>query len=428
MSADAVAVTRIPPATAKAYLVNVAETIQGILLPQLSDRAHARALDCLYTVLHIAAALDAPVPAAGSPTAESEATAFAGAHAAAEELISSITKTPPLPSRSCDPLQIENYFRSHPRGGAALKVESARLLPGGRSKQTILVSVSGARDLPGRLVIRQDWAQAVTGTSVATEFAVLDRVAQAGVRVPVPLILELSKEALGAPFLVVTRLDGKVEGELYQPTPSAQPVRELAEQVGRIHALEAGQFLQMPGIVERTHTPEQLAADVARIGAVMEKLCQPMPLTIRLALDWLARSAPRVKGPRTLVHGDISFHNLMSDDGHLSAILDWEMAHVGSPGLDLGYMKVAVEKAIPWDEFLTIYRASGGPAIDPFVIDWYSLYTNVWFLHMIVQARYAVVSGAMHDMEYAYVCAHYWPQGMAHLARKLADARKHYGD
>src|SRR5690606_32208311 len=118
------------------------------------------------------------------------------------------------------------YLRAQPQGGAALRVVKAVPLPGGRSKQTILVSIENAKALPDELVFRQDWAAAVTGTSVAAmEFAILSRIHAAGILVPQPLLLETGSEALGAPFIVVGRLPGRAIGTLFDP-PSAQPVRD----------------------------------------------------------------------------------------------------------------------------------------------------------------------------------------------------------
>lgn len=104
----------------------------------------------------------------------------------------------------------------------------------------------------------------------------------------------------------------------------------------------------------------------------------------------------------------------------------WELAHIGSPALDLGYLKSAVEQAVNWPQFMDSYRASGGPRIDPFVVDWYSLFTSVWFHHMVLQARAGLMSGALHEMEIAFVCAHFGPMVLARISRKLSTALETY--
>jgi len=422
-----------PPA-ARAYLVNVAETIQQVLLPALQGHAHKNASDCMETVLQLAAALQAPddardaLAAIGTGDLRTQALAEGRAFEAANEraiaLMTSVRAAAAPLTRGVDAARVQAYLRAQTRGGAELRVISAVPLPGGRSKQTILVSIEHARDLPNELVFRQDWAAAVTGTSVAMEFEVLRRVHAAGIRVPPPLLIESGSEALGAPFIVVGRLQGRALGDLFEP-PSAQPVRELAEQLGRIHALPVSEFEGLPGIVERSYTTAQLRDDLAKFRASIEKLASPLPALARFALDWLEQTVAQVHSPRTLVHGDCGWHNNLVDGEHLSAVLDWEMAHLGSPALDLGWMKSAAEKAVPWTEFMAIYHAAGGPQVDAFSVDWYSIYTKLWFMNLMLQARAAVAGGVLHDIDYTVVCAHYAPALMAHLSRALQQALAH---
>lgn len=421
---------------ARAYLVNVAETLQQVVLPALSGHAHKNANDCMETVLQLAAALSAPDAlreplAAIDPSADlrtqalAEGRAFEAADAAVSALIAGVRGAEAPLTRSVDAARIESYLRAQPQGGAALRVVKAVPLPGGRSKLTILVSVENAVSLPGELVFRQDWAAAVTGTSVAAmEFAILSRVHAAGILVPQPLLLEPGSEALGAPFIVVGRLSGRAIGTLFDP-PGAQPVRDLAEQLGRIHGLPASEFANVPDLVERSHTAAQLREDLAKFRAGIEKLGSPLPALARFALDWLDATVEQVRSPRTLVHGDCGWHNNLTDHDRLMAVLDWEMAHLGSAALDLGWMKSATEKVVPWDEFMAIYQRAGGPQVDAFTIDWYSIYTKLWFMNLMLQARAAVSGGVLHDIDYTQVCAHYAPALMAHLSRAMQQALAH---
>ncbi|NQX89230.1 MAG: phosphotransferase, partial [Halioglobus sp.] len=62
---------------------------------------------------------------------------------------------------------------------------------------------------------------------------------------------------------------------------------------------------------------------------------------LQLGLNWLrdkGRSAPR----RTLVHGDFRNGNILVDEQGLVAVLDWELAHLGDPVQDLGYISANV--------------------------------------------------------------------------------------
>jgi aminoglycoside phosphotransferase (APT) family kinase protein len=55
------------------------------------------------------------------------------------------------------------------------------------------------------------------------------------------------------------------------------------------------------------------------------------------AFEWLAEHAP-AQTRTALVHGDYRIGNMLLEDGRVSAILDWELAYMGDPRFDLGYM------------------------------------------------------------------------------------------
>ena len=428
------AITGVTPMAAKAYLINVAETIQNVLLPAAKGNAKAesRAVDCLGTVTRLASQFGATQGthlqaleqlarsglSADPAAALTEAAALDAAEAEAAQLLDSIVKAPAAPGRNFEQSRVESYLRAHPRGGAKLRVTSANPLQGGRQKQTILLSQEGALDLPTHLVVRQDWVGAASATSVVSEFEVLKRLWQADLRVPQPLILEASSDALGSPFMVVTRVPGKLEGDLFAPPISERLAFQLAEQVGRLHALPAGDFAGLPGIVEHSYTQEQLRAELAKFRPVIEKFGVPSQ-TVNVAHKWLEANVSRVEGPRTLVHGDVGFHNLLCDGDRLTAVLDWELAHIGSPARDLGYLKSFVEMMTTWPRFIAAYRSAGGAALSEFTIDFYTLFSSVWLYQLLLQANAAICGGIVHDMEVTYVCAHSTPRLLARMSREL---------
>jgi aminoglycoside phosphotransferase (APT) family kinase protein len=57
------------------------------------------------------------------------------------------------------------------------------------------------------------------------------------------------------------------------------------------------------------------------------------------AYAWVRSRRPEPVAP-SLVHGDYRIGNCLVDDGRISAILDWELSHVGDPRFDLGYMSL----------------------------------------------------------------------------------------
>jgi aminoglycoside phosphotransferase (APT) family kinase protein len=102
----------------------------------------------------------------------------------------------------------------------------------------------------------------------------------------------------------------------------------------------------------------------------------PSPALIGL-FGWLLANVPGGDEPPRLIHGDIGFHNFLLHDGRMSALVDWEFAHVGDPADDLGYLKVTVGASLDWPRFMMRYRTAGGPDVDQRAIDYYGVWAYV---------------------------------------------------
>lgn len=103
-----------------------------------------------------------------------------------------------------------------------------------------------------------------------------------------------------------------------------------------------------------------------------------------LAASWLAEHAPVTPAELTLVHGDFRNGNLLVDaERGLTAVLDWELAHVGDPASDLGWLCVnswrfgerdrVVGGFGDVDDLLAGYRSGGGREIEPQRLRWWQV-------------------------------------------------------
>jgi prepilin-type processing-associated H-X9-DG protein len=61
---------------------------------------------------------------------------------------------------------------------------------------------------------------------------------------------------------------------------------------------------------------------------------------IDLAFAWLDKHPPTPPDAPLLVHGDAGPGNFLFADGHLTALLDWELAHPGDPTEDLAWFSM----------------------------------------------------------------------------------------
>jgi aminoglycoside phosphotransferase (APT) family kinase protein len=227
----------------------------------------------------------------------------------------------------------------------------------GMSSETLLFAASWTEGGRGR---RAEYAARMAPAAQAVpvfpdydlvrQFEVMRLVRErAGVPAPRALWLETDSTRLGAPFLVMERIRGRIppdvppytfEGWLLDASPGdrARLQWHTVEMLTRLHhapftAEELRPFqLDRPGeSALRRHFAEQQAYYEWAHGALR------IPLLERTA-DRLAELWPADSGPEVLNWGDARIGNMVYRDFSPVAVLDWEMAGVGPPELDLGWM------------------------------------------------------------------------------------------
>jgi aminoglycoside phosphotransferase (APT) family kinase protein len=161
------------------------------------------------------------------------------------------------------------------------------------------------------------------------------------VRVPKVLAVGDDPAVIGAPFYVMERVDGyvvtdKLPEPLDNPAERARIADELIDSLVELHAVDwtaigLEGFGKPSGYLERQlrrftglwqHNRTRELEQVEQVGT------------------WLAANMPS-SPPATIVHGDYRLGNTMLAVGapaRLIAILDWEMATIGDPLADIGYM------------------------------------------------------------------------------------------
>jgi len=167
--------------------------------------------------------------------------------------------------------------------------------------------------------------------------------ALAGTPARVPRVLAVCEDegVIGCPFYVMELIAGEVIVSEVPPaldTPAHHRAigEELIEALAEIHAVDwraAGLqgFGKPTGYLER---------QVRRFGGLWEvNRTREIPAVERVG-EWLAQNLPE-SGPASIVHGDYRLGNTIfaaQPPVHLEAVLDWEMATIGDPLADVGYM------------------------------------------------------------------------------------------
>ncbi|MFC7236271.1 phosphotransferase family protein [Halosegnis marinus] len=215
----------------------------------------------------------------------------------------------------------------------------------GHSNETLFVTWGG-----DELVVRRPppGETADTAHDVLREFRVVDALQGTEVRVPETVLACDDHDVLGADFYVMRKVEGDVfresEPERFANPEARQQVGyELVENLARIHevdydavGLEYGDFGYPPGFTER-----QVKRWSEQIMWGFEVTAEEREVTeLYDVMEWLMDNVPE-DPPATLVHGDYKLDNVMygpGDDPEIVAVMDWEMATLGDPLTDLGWM------------------------------------------------------------------------------------------
>jgi aminoglycoside phosphotransferase (APT) family kinase protein len=278
--------------------------------------------------------------------------------AAAQEL-------PPLIVR--DPL--EAYLDERELGSGPLEVER---IGEGHSNVTFLVRRGGER-----FVLRRPPRPPLPPSAhdVLREARLLSAVQATPVRVPRVIAVCDDEEVLGVPFYVMEEVEGTV---ITDTIPPALDRTEERERIGRelIHALAEIHEVDWRacGLEGFGKPTGYLERQLRRFGGLWEhNKTRELPRVGELAV-WLARNLPE-SPPATIVHGDYRLGNTMVGNeapARIVTIFDWEMATIGDPLADLGYLTVTwVEAEDPEETMFSslsaVTRREGFPARDELI-------------------------------------------------------------
>lgn len=312
---------------------------------------------------------------------------------------------------------VEAYFQQ--RCGPAARVTAFRQAIGGRSRQTALLTLEGT-DLPPDLVIQRDHPAGISPQSVADEYPALELIAGSALKSPQPVLLERSRDPLGAPFMVTRQAPGVVAGSDYFDPPKNPALgAQLGAQLALLHAFDAA---PLRGSARHTLPPgEGWTDELDRLEQTWQRLAHWPSISATAAFGWMRHHVGAIGDDTAIIHNDAAFHNVLVDDGTITALLDWELVHLGHPAEDLGYCRPFLQEMGAWDAFLDAYVAAGGTAFSPAVIDYFSLRGLLYLMTLFQNGgRRMFESKATDDINLAEVGASFMPKVMLRLANVMA--------
>ncbi len=288
--------------------------------------------------------------------------------------------------------RLESYL-ARVLGRPDLEVSALARIPGGASRETYRFRIRYRRDgaeTERGLILRRDPPASLIETERSTEYRAYQAFHALGLPVPEPIALEESGEFLDRPFFIMEEIENSQVGNILAADPYGEHRQRIGEQffgcLGRIARADVDAIGL--GDLEGTRDPAQCwAHELDRWETVIaDDECEPQPI-VHAALRWLRRNPPPPAPRISVVHGDYRTGNfLFNADGKMTAILDWEMTHLGNPLEDLGWAldplwshgdPARPAGTIPRPAALAIWERESGIRIDTAALAWWEIFANL---------------------------------------------------
>lgn len=290
-------------------------------------------------------------------------------------------------------------------GAEAVEIRDLVRLSGGASRQTFSFdAVHGARSEALILRLAPTGLGPDVGTTMLLEAELMREAARVGVPVPEVLTAGAMSEPLGAPYVVMRRVDGEtIARKILRDAEYAEVRPKLAAQcgeiLGRLHRMD-------PTALPLPRDPYEL--DALRGVLDDNEVVSPM---LELAIQWLDQHRP-APSRRTVVHGDFRNGNLIVGSDGVRAVLDWELAHLGDPMEDLGWLCTRawrfgggspVAGFGEYDALFAAYEKTAGTPVNPETVKWWELFGTVkWGVICVMQAS-RHLNGGQRSVELAAI-------------------------
>lgn len=291
---------------------------------------------------------------------------------------------------------LARYFATS-EGLRDVRISAVSRMAGGASKEQFAFVLRHAENESGeRLVLRMDPLEAITQTCRGRE-AQVHRAFEGVLPIASVRSVDADGDILGQPAIILGFVNGVTE-----PTEGkAHGVSGIGTRYDEWAAKLAPQFIDA---LAQVHHFDWRAADLPDFAAPSagtrqaaiwqvnwwskvwwDSIVQPVPL-LAYAERWLRENAPVCEMP-VMCHSDLRLGNFMFEEpsGKFTAVLDWELAHVGDFHEDIAWATqrlfgtraengdFLVCGLIPRDDFFRAYEAASGNRIDPVKLRYYEV-------------------------------------------------------
>jgi aminoglycoside phosphotransferase (APT) family kinase protein len=307
--------------------------------------------------------------------------------------------------------QIAAYLAHRMPEARGIAVDELGRIYGGSSQETFRFHVTwqeSGETIDRRLILRRDATAGLVVAERDLEYTVYRALAGQGLPMPGVYFLELDPIWLERPFFIMDCCAGK-PGNPFSPTdPYDGHGSTIGDQywsiLGRLAAIDH-RAVGLETLRNGTATGGFWALELDRWEGMLDENEALIEPAVRGTIRWLRRHPPPKPAKPAIVHGDYRSGNfLFTDDGTISAILDWEMCHVGDPLEDIAWGLDPfwpITRNYPLEEGLARWEAASGLAVDRVALQWWQLFTAVKACVIWTTAATGFASGKNREMTMA---------------------------
>lgn len=187
--------------------------------------------------------------------------------------------------------------------------------------------------------------------------------------------------------------------------------REYAIAVDRLTAQCASELAKIHAIEVASLSTDIHRVDSAALLNMQEKAYRELQVAIPTydyTFRWLEHNMPDQQEP-VLLHADFRMGNLMIDADGISAVLDWELAHLGDPMEDLSYLCTPSWRFGRYeqeaggfdsaDNLIAAYEQASGTKVDRTRFNWWLIYNTLWWGVACLRMGHSYRDGSVHALE-----------------------------
>lgn len=303
--------------------------------------------------------------------------------------------------------RIAEYLGRQMPDAGPVQIHDLARIPGGSSQETFRFRAQWTRSgepAEKRLILRRAPEAGLVKAERDLEFTVYSALAGQGLPVPAAHYLELDPVWLDRPFFIMDMMPGS-PGNFSDADPYG----------GKDAVVADGFWRHLGRLAKQDHTALGLSSlrggeagghfwqrELDHWEAILdegERFVEPL---LRGAIRWMRRNPPHEAQKPAIVHGDYRSGNfLFLPDGSISALLDWEMCHVGDPLEDIAWAvnpMWTMERHMPLEQSLAIWEEASGLVVDRQALDWWRLFAAIKACGIWTTAEASFEDGTSREM------------------------------